>query len=287
MSCTYDYFEDETNYIVVVPGVLDNSIDDCRVMIYDAAGTLVKERYATSPWDSDKRIMKGEFTFRLPAGDYKVFCYTNTGGVTFMDSNSLETSAVTLNDHEDGADIYMQPSELHFQILNKSIVHPGILHTDTAEVERYVGRIVVRFKNPPMDATEVANIANVHLQAEGAAAMQYLKKETVTDRRSDNDRMHCLGELSSPVQADVLEVDHLYFPTVNDGKIMQLNYTFLDSASGEIVAIPVVLADESTGDPIQLSYGQKLIIEIDKYLVTGFNLVGWEEDIISGGTDLE
>lgn len=286
-SCTYDYFEDETNYIVVVPEVLDNSIDDCRVMVYDAAGTLVKERYAAYPWNDGARIMRGEFTFRLPAGEYKVYCYTNTGGVTFVDNQNLETSAFTLNEENTNANTYVQPSDMFFQVLNRSIIHPGMMHTDTTEIERYVGRIVVHFKNPPMTATEISNIADVRLKAEGAATKQYLRKETITDRISENDVMSNLGALSTPTQADVIEVDHLYFPTVNDGKIMQLDYTFLDAANGEIISIPVVLADEATGTPIQLSYGQKLFIEVDKYAVVKISLVGWNEDIQSGGTDLE
>lgn len=287
VSCTYDYFEDETNYIVVVPEVLDNSIDDCRVMIYDAAGTLVKERYAAYPWNDGARIMRGEFTFRLPAGEYKVYCYTNTGGVTFIDNQNLETSAFTLNEENTNANTYVQPSDMFFQVLNRSVIHPGMLHTDTTEIDRYVGRIVVRFKNPPMTAAEVSKIANVNLKAEGAATKQYLKKETVTDRISENDVMANLGALSAPTSADVVEVDHLYLPTVNDGKIMQLDYTFLDAANGEIISIPVVLADEATGTPIQLSHGQKLIVEVDKYVVVKVSLVGWNEDIHGGGTNLE
>ena len=287
VSCTYDYFEDETNYIVVVPGILDNSIEDCRVMVYDASGTLIKERYAASPWNTDQRIMRGEMTFRLPAGDYKVFCYTNTGGVAFVDNDNLETSAFTLNAHEDSTDEYKEPSEMLFQVLNRNVAHPGILHVDTVKSERYVGRIVVRFKNPPMTATEISNVANVHLKAEGAAVVQYLKKETLTDHKSDHDIMSCLGAFTAPAQTNVLEIDHLFFPTVDDGGIMQLTYTFLDSASGEIIKIPVRLADEATDTPIQLSHGQKLIVEIDKYLVTSFNLVGWNEDINTGETDLE
>ena len=55
-SCTYDYFEDETNYQVFVPEVLNKTVSDCRVLVYNDAGTLVGARYATSPWDKDPRM---------------------------------------------------------------------------------------------------------------------------------------------------------------------------------------------------------------------------------------
>ena len=34
-SCTYDYFEDETNYQVFVPEVLNKTVSDCRVLVYN------------------------------------------------------------------------------------------------------------------------------------------------------------------------------------------------------------------------------------------------------------
>ena len=84
-SCTYDYFEDETNYQVFVPEVLNKTVSDCRVLVYNDAGTLVGARYATSPWDKDPRMEAGLFSFRLTPGEYKVYCYTNTDSLTFVD----------------------------------------------------------------------------------------------------------------------------------------------------------------------------------------------------------
>ena len=88
-SCTYDYFEDETNYQVFVPEVLNKTVSDCRVLVYNDAGTLVGARYATSPWDKDPRMEAGLFSFRLTPGEYKVYCYTNTDSLTFVDGMLL------------------------------------------------------------------------------------------------------------------------------------------------------------------------------------------------------
>lgn len=95
-SCTYDYFEDETNYQVFVPEVLNKTVSDCRVLVYNDAGTLVGARYATSPWDKDPRMEAGLFSFRLTPGEYKVYCYTNTDSLTFVDGQHLDASAFIL-----------------------------------------------------------------------------------------------------------------------------------------------------------------------------------------------
>lgn len=171
-SCTYDYFEDETNYQVFVPEVLNKTVSDCRVLVYNDAGTLVGARYATSPWDKDPRMEAGLFSFRLTPGEYKVYCYTNTDSLTFVDGQHLDASAFILKSSSTGPNRYVQPSDILFQKFVPAIVHPGILQTDTAALERYTGRITVRFKKFPGD---VSHIKKVQLLAEGAPVMQYLK----------------------------------------------------------------------------------------------------------------
>ena len=87
-SCTYDYFKDETNYQVYVPEVVDNKVSDCRVLVYDETGVLVGARYEAAPW-KDPRMRAGLFSFRLPPGEYKVYCYTNTDSLSFADEQQL------------------------------------------------------------------------------------------------------------------------------------------------------------------------------------------------------
>lgn len=106
-SCTYDYFEDETNYQVFVPEVLNKTVSDCRVLVYNDAGTLVGARYATSPWDKDPRMEAGLFSFRLTPGEYKVYCYTNTDSLTFVDGQHLDASAFILKSSSTGPNRYV------------------------------------------------------------------------------------------------------------------------------------------------------------------------------------
>ena len=63
-ACTYDYFDDETNYQVFVPEILNRTVGNCRVMVYDESGELVSSRYAVAG-DDDPRMGAGLFKLYL------------------------------------------------------------------------------------------------------------------------------------------------------------------------------------------------------------------------------
>lgn len=283
-ACTYDYFEDETNYLVFVPEVLERTVSDCRIMVYDEAGALVGARYAASPWDKDARMNIGQFCFRLPPGAYKVYCYTNTDSLMFVEPESLETSAFKLKESAFGVAGYAQPSEVFFQTLTPKIAQDGYLHTDTLHAERYTGRITVRFKDFPGD---VSRIDKVELSAVCAPVIQYLKNDTLTDCLTDNDVMYHLDKLPQQQTPGVLEVDHRYLPTVDDGKTLRLIFTFYDASGAVVNRLPVEVSERETRVPLRLLHGKRLIIEVRSYTVVNISVVGWNEDIESGNTDME
>ena len=279
-ACTYDYFEDETNYIVYVPEVKEKTIDGCRVMIYDKSGSLVGDKSMLAS-TNDPKLSQGLFTFRLPAGDYKVYCYANLDSVSFADESSHEVSALKLlsNDTEEH---YVQPSDVFFDIFNHTIQHPGVLTSDTTRIERYVGRITVRFKNFPFDLTD---LNNVDLSAKGVATTQYLKDDTLTSHPATDVALRHKDDLNSLVisrgDEEIVEIDHRYFPSV-EGEVKTLGFDFSDSKGELIARMPVNVVDPDTNIPIPLYHGQRIIIEVDKYLVTAIHLVGWDEDIQTG-----
>ena len=51
--------------------------------------------------------------------------------------------------------------------------------------------------------------------------------------------------------------------------------------------LPVEVKDKLTGLPLRLLHGQRIIIEIDSYVVVKVSIVGWNEDIESGDTNME
>lgn len=283
-ACTYDYFVDETNYLVFVPEVKAKTVRDCRVMVYDANGNLVGEKYATNPFANDERMVRGEFAFRLNPGEYNVYCYTNTDSVAFVDTRTYDTSAFQLltDGTENG---YMQPSDMYFHKIKPNIIHPGILNTDTADLKRYTGRITVRFKNFPVETTPINKI---DLRAVNAATMQELKLDTLTTRVTEEDMMtHMDSENFTISSARSLEIDHRYLPSmvINDEDVkMTLNFLFKDSQGDKVLNLPVDVAWVEEGYPARrLLHGQRMIIEVNNYEVNKITLVGWDEDIQGGG----
>jgi len=193
-------------------------------MIYDEAGTLVGERYGKKPWDSNPRMTQGIFSFALPPGKFKVYCYTNTDSISFNDTRSYDQSAFTLLKNESET-VYNRPSDVHFQILKPQIIHPAIVITDTVDLKRYTGRITVRFKKFPVDITDISSVKMV---AKNTATMQFLKTDTLTTRATEEDVI--LGE-NIPVKTDAttIEIDNRFFPTIED-VITNFNFDFLDNS---------------------------------------------------------
>ncbi|MDR3118693.1 MAG: FimB/Mfa2 family fimbrial subunit [Mediterranea sp.] len=276
-ACTYDYFEDESNYVVYVPEVKDKTVADCRVMIYDKSGLLVGDKSTTAS-KHDPRLNMGLFAFRLPVGEYKVYCYANTDSILFSGANTYETSAFSLPGNSTEG-VYSQPSDVFYDRLEHTVEHPGALHSDTAVIERYVGHITVRFKNFPYD---LADLSGIDMVAEGIASRQYLKHDTLTSRIGDGDVMKHTNDLSSiSLSGGILEVDHRYFPSLENSR-MALHFTFTDSGRNAITEMTVAVSDPDTNIPVRLYRGKRIIIEVDRYYVTTVQLVGWDEDIESG-----
>lgn len=282
-SCTHDYFEDQTNYRVFVPEVQQNSVNDCRVLVYDQSGALAGERYAAAPFDGDTRTAAGLFAFRLPPGRYTVYCYTNTEGIRFDSPQSLASASfrqIRIEEAEE-PEAHSQPSDVFWEKLNPEIFFYR-LTVDTVQLERYVGRVTVRFKNFPHP---VSGIARSRLFASEIATVQPLSTDTVTARNTETDCMLSFDPLSP--QSQDFEVEHLYFPSLANGVPMDLRFRFL-GAGGEFVAeMPVEARDKTTGQPLRLGPGQRLIIEVDGYTVIRTALVGWDEDIESSDTDIQ
>ncbi|MDR2131484.1 MAG: FimB/Mfa2 family fimbrial subunit [Odoribacteraceae bacterium] len=278
VSCTYDYFVDETNYKVFVPEVANGSITTCFVAVYDEAGTLVRTR-RTGPLGSDPRVTAGIFSFRLQPGKYTAYCYANVNDMEVMDAGSSEQAFLALKRivppvEERDSQAYALPPEVVFQKLTPTIGNTFEQLVDTATLERFVGRITVRLKNLPFTLHDVTR---VQLEATGVATRQYFSRDTLTSRLTENDYIFNDSPLAAGSE-HFMEMDHYYFPSIAD-QLMRLNIRFLN-AGGEILnEIPVEVIDTKTALPLPLLRGKRIILEIDSYTVVSIGLVGWNEEI--------
>lgn len=274
-SCTYDYFIDETNYWLVVPEVRDDLVNDCRVLVYNKAGALVAEKHAVAPFSTNPRYDRGEFVFRLPPDEYKIYCYTDGDSLEFRDLESHSTSAFQLRNHfRDGH--LQEPPELHFQTFNREVIHQGIRIVDTAKIERYVGRITVRFKEFPVDP---ATVKSVQFTAHGIASVQLLNQDTITTRISAEDKSWHQNDLGTLVVGDPFDVSHFFMPSI-ENEMIYFDFNFLDSASDVITSFRIDVADLNTGMPLRLLHGRHVLVEVENFVVTSVGLVGWDDDIL-------
>ncbi len=281
-SCTYDYFEDETNYLLYVSEVPEGVVSDCHVLVYNKAGNLAAIKSFVRTNNKDPKLELGLFGFRLLPGDYKVYCFTNTDNASFTKVGKLEESSLILNQSDLNKDYYVEPSDILFQNISPQIVNPNILETDTASLSHYTGRVTVRFKKMPID---VSKIESVQLVANNAATKQYLKEGTTTTVITDKDKIY--DKSLAPVQTnpEYYELDYRFFPTV-ENKNMSFEVSFFDKSNESLAVFPVNIVDKE-GMPLDLLAGQRIIIEIESYTIINISIIGWDEDILSSDTNME
>jgi hypothetical protein len=284
-SCARTYFADATNYQVFVPGILDNTVADCHVLVYDSEGNLVRMRHAAQPFDNDPRIATGNISFALLPGEYTVFCYTDAGDLLFADTDRLETASLNGKKVEHVAaknkfanytdDAYARPPALSYQRFLPVIHGIKTLHVDTLDTERLTGRITVRFNNCPGD---IARVTHVQLITHGVGTRQPLARDTLFSRFGDNDYLF-IDELPvRHVSATALEIDYDAFPSLPEQTIV-LHLKFLDARGDVVSTIPVDLLDPGTRQPLRLLRGRRIVLEMDTYTVIRMKIVKWDETI--------
>jgi hypothetical protein len=285
VSCTYDYFVDETNYKVFVPEVAAGTVSDCYVAVYDEAGTLVRSRRAGTSND-DPRVKAGLFSFRLPPGKYTAHCYADVKEMQLEEAASRDEAFIALKRVTppagyDGEHAHGLPSEMLFRKLLPEIGNRFEPRVDTATLERYVGKITVLFKNLPVSP----EVARVQLEATGVATRQYFGRDTLSSRFTEEDYIFDEAPVSPAIAGASWEMSGCYFPSI-DGQVMRLNLRFIDAEGKMLNNIAVEVVDPLTSLPLPLLHGRRIVLEIDTYTVVGIGIAGWDEDIKHSGKDI-
>lgn len=278
-SCTYDYFEDETNYVVYVPKADKNlrtetySIEDLNILIYN--GNLAKERYSYNPFAENARSMVGNFNFRLYPGLYSVYCFTGVQETNFQDINTYSQARFDLQQFTDGS--YMEPSAIQVEYRTPTIDFPGPVVYDTVWFDRkYVGRICVAFKNlTRIDASLVSgNIKRVEIEASGIGTTQYLSAltdsvNTRSSRNSVSDIMRLSAETFTIAYKDFdFGIQNYYFPSPDlsgegrENEPIVLNLSFIGQSGDKLSVLGISVTDK-TGMPIVLHMNETLVVEVD------------------------
>lgn len=290
-SCTYDYFEDETNYRLYIPQMHDKSISDFHVSFFDMSGNRVFEKEYSYPFDGDMFIEQGIIRAKLLPGEYRISCFANSRNkkneVLFNKALSINTSQVWLSAIKPA--VFNTAPELR-TVLNKETSAPFIgqpMKIDTIDISEetaHVGQIIYQFKKLPVsvDRIEIATVNlstglsfdGIFLNASNTdCVFQDLKRESLTNNNG------------------LLSVTSFYFPSAlsdlrtTEPKNLGVQTRFFDNKNnliGEYLN-PLPKASDMNGnqvDPVLLS-GKKIWITFDGFIVADIVLSDWG-DIIGG-----
>lgn len=302
-SCTYDYFEDETNYVVYVPKADVNrrtetyKVDDVRIFIYNT--DLAKDRYSLHPFEDNARTMVGNFHFKLLPGMHPVHCFSNISGVDFSEIQSYNTAKFTLQKSEDG--YYKEPPVILSEYVSPLIRIPGPLVTDTALFEhKYVGRICFAIKNLEVFNSKLTlnNIKKVEILASGVGTCQYLSQisdsiNTRSSRSNANDKMLLTAKLyENPYLDFEFGFENYYLPSPdlsaeeNLSEPINFKLTFFDANNQPIDFLHVEVTDANY-QPKILHMAETIMVTIDGKdvkVLTLKDLLDWNP-IIEAGKD--
>lgn len=300
-SCTYDYFEDESNYVIYVPKADENvrtdiyKVDDVDLLIYSNE-SLQRQRHSVSPFDENARSRVGNFNFKLFPGQHYAYCFSNSSSVDFADTQSFKTSHFKLQQLTNGS--YKEPGGILLDNKSPFIHFPGPVLTDTAWYERkYVGRICVAFKNMANLNPRLTydNIKQIKVEAEGIGTMQYLYQitdsiNTRSTRLSANDKMELTSKLlKNPYSGFDFGFENYFFPSLSEttNTTMVLNINFLDGNGASLYKISVGVVDRlNASEPMILHMNQTLVIKVDGNDVQIIELgdpQNWDSQIQEGG----
>lgn len=278
-SCTYDYFEDETNYEIYIPKADKElktetyCIEDLSIFIYN--DVLKKERYSHNPFAENARSISGNFNFRLYPGSYAVYCFTNTEGTNFQNLDTYTEARFDLQQYTDGA--YKEPSAIYVEHKTPTIHFPGPVVSDTTLFERkYVGRICIAFKDlakldPSLTYT---NIKGIEIEASGIGVTQYLSTltDSINTRSSRNSPDDVMLLKSETFEIDYKDfefgVQNYYYPSPDlseEGRQHEpivLKISFIGQ-TGNVLSVLSVRVTDKSGNPIILHMNETLVVEVD------------------------
>lgn len=299
-SCTYDYFEDETNYVIYVPKADKNlrsdtyKIEDLSILVFKT--DIEKEKYSTYPFTENARSQQGNFNFRLYPGEHTVFCFTNMENIELSNLSSLNTATLALKKSDEG--YYSEPPCIYSEQAAPYINYPGPVVRDTVQFNKqYVGSICVVFKRLTKisDNLTFDNIKKVNILAKGVGTIQNLAQitdsiNTRSTRYTTLDKMKMEATLyQNPYKDFDFGFRNYYFPSPQDtedsSEPMILTIDLIGANNNILYSLDTEIIDDNS-KPIVLHMNETLIVEIDgndvQVLRLG-NIKDWSPNIESGG----
>lgn len=304
-SCTYDYFEDETNFRLYVPQIKNGEITDFYVSFHRLDGSDAEKhiltRKVSAPFTKALRE-DGILRFKLPAGEYEISTFADyaSGSLTEGEPLSGSYKGVALLDPENNIYAMNATRPRALFIRNQQIWpldHPKTGEIVTADIDEscmFKGEIVCRFIGLPERSFTSMNITY-------AGFSTRYDFDGVFRRFSDDD-IHLHQDDLVGVAGGNLEISNLIYPSAGEshhardasrsegGEQFELRIEFYDGENAMGIASftpadfealdPSERPVDAEGNPLTelvLKPRDKITIIFKGFVFAGVDLVPWDD----------
>ena len=236
-SCTYDYFVDESNFIVYVPQIEDGTIDNFYIAIHDSNGNHMVTRKFEAPFDKNELIKQGLIKFKLPPGAAFISGFAN------YDANSTITEGLALNSSHKAQqplasdpDVYVSTNTLPRANFMDAMIyplgHPSSQLQITVDMDTdkiFKGRVICRFEGLP------SNITDLQIYYSGNATQ--LGFDGIFREFSTSDRLYAEPATGPFTSGTVVSYPQDIYPSTGVS-FLKRNATYVDA--GEEIGIEII-----------------------------------------------
>jgi len=236
-SCTYDYFEDESNFIVYVPQIEDGTIDNFYIAIHDAQGNHLVTRKFEAPFDKNDLLKQGIIRFKLPRGDASVSCFANyDSNSTITEGEALTGSYKSQLPSASDPNVYIstdtQPRANFIDVLIYPLGHPSAkqhVEVDMDTDKIFKGRVICRFEDLPSSVTDL------HIFYTGNSTQ--LGFDGIFREFSTNDRLYAEAATGPYTTGNIISYPQYIYPSTGVS-FLKRNATYVDS--GEEIGVEII-----------------------------------------------
>ncbi len=310
-ACTYDYFEDETNFRLYVPQIENGEIETFYVSFHslDDDGRHVITRKVSAPFDDNELLKQGILKFKLPQGRYDITTFADHAEGSLTEGEHLSAShkgmSVLDADRHAYAASDTRPRALFLRGTQVfPIGHPSGKEPVEADVDEdclIKGTIACKFIGLPESVTDI------EVTYKGLAT-RYGFDGYFSRFNDDDTHIHRHVATRTRAPGDV-EISNHIFPSTGlhhdplnpdptaTGEPVELEIAFYNGSSwmggafftaADFEALPPderpVDGDENPLTELVLNPRQTITFTFKGFTVVGIELTDWGEIVQGGGT---
>lgn len=325
-SCTYDYFEDENNFLVYVPQIKEGTISNYYISFHDEAGNHVVTRTISLPIDfsniKNTSLQEGILKFKIKPGNYTITSFADctldkiVQGESFDNSCKEESvcdpSQFGANNNICADDYIICETNPRFLLTKGVTVYPigheqsnMPVEIDMNEKTRYKGRVDIDFVGLG------SQVARIDIAYKGVGSMLHFNG--YVGIHNDNDRVYASYKTAEFMSGNTISLNNnLLYPSAGcETNIvtrsvpstqlpLELAVTLYDSSNAIIGEFEFTNADfmalsadkkpkDENGNPLTsliLEPRKTIKFTFKEFIVVSIELTGWGDTINGGVTPM-